>query len=663
MKMRTQEKKLIRVLVLVLIGLMIAIPISWQNAFAATSTVAISDDDPAVGDSFTVTVYYSGDSFGSVDGALTYDPSILRYEDSTAQQANGGNGEISFSHYQTSGDNSMAITFYFTVVGSGYSTVTAVSSDIYNYDGNSLGGDTASTGFTASGSGDTTPGESTSGEEEKEDENKPKSSNANLSYLSISCGELNPAFSPDVTNYTVVASADETRAGIELFLEDDNADYDITGSREFTSSEMTRVITVTAEDGTQKSYTIKITRNSAVTGDGTISYNGTTYVPSESQNISEVPSSFLASKLNFGGNDLNIMKSRDGNVHLIKLKPEGGSESEASWFVLNPETQTFTPAEIITVDGNKYVVVRNNVDIVYGGSESAPSYQIYDATTGKLSSIKIDGAGQTTPTEPEETPTEPEPTETTPSEETTPAPEASTKKKGKGLLWFIILLVLALLAALLYMMFRDKLKRKSTYSAFEEDEDEEYEYEYEDEEYDVAPSESKFLSTLAGLKDSISSKLSHRKSNDHLYEDESGMSERRIERRRRIAEAEAKAAEAERAGYTYSTYDTTSTTATVGAASGTSAFVDSEPISDSSVVTKAELEAAKLAAAEKAREEAERAAAEAKAAQEAAAAAIAARDAARQAKAKVASSELDSAMEELLEVGEELNEVVNKKDN
>ena len=663
MKMRSLEKKLIRVLVLILVALMIAIPISWQNAFAATSTVAISDDSPEVGDSFTVTVYYSGDSFGSVDGALTYDASVLRYEDSTAQQANGGNGEVSFSHYQTSGDNSMAITFYFTVIASGSSSVTAVSSDIYNYDGQSLGGDSASAAFTVPGGGGNTQQENQNDDEEETP--REKSSNANLTSLTTASGSLTPAFSSDVTSYTVTTSATETDISVLFDLADANATWDVSGSREFTGDEVTRVITITAEDGTKKEYTIKFVRNKP-SGDAIV-YNGTTYTPSENLNISEVPSSFLASKMNFNGKDLNIMKSRDGNVNLIKLKPEGGSEDQASWFVFNPETKEFTPAEIVTVDGAKYVAVRKGVDIIYGGSESAPSYQIYDPATGKLSSIKMDGAGQT-PTETEVTPTEPQPTQENPGEAapTEETPAASTNKKGKGLLWFILLLVLALIAALLYMMFRDKLGRRNrAYSTFEDEEyyednnayDNANDVDYE-EEYDNSQSGNKILLTLAGLKDSISCKLSNRKSNDHLYEDESGMSERRIERRRRIAEAEAKAAEAELTGSTYSTYEPT----TVGAASSANAFVDSEPISDGSVVTKAELEAAKIAAAEKAREEAARAAAEAKAAQEAAAAAIAARDAARQAKAKVASSELDSAMEELLEVGEELNEAVNKKD-
>ena len=642
MKMISQEKKLIRFLVLVLIALLIAIPISWQKTFAASSSVSISDGEPNVGDSFTVTIYYSGDSFGSADGALTYDASILRYESSSAQQANGSNGEIAFSHYQTSGENSMAISFFFTVIGSGTSTVTAVSSDIYNADGNSLGGDSASTSFTVAGSSSQTPSETPS----NETENSEQSSNANLTSLSIACGELTPAFSPDITEYSVVTSPAETNVGVWFDLADQNANWAITGTPEFTENEVTRVITITAPDGTQKVYSIKITRG---TPTGDIIYNGVTYNPSQNQNISEVPASFIASKMDYNGRDLSVLKSRDGNVNLIRLIPEGGSDSDGSWFVYNADTKTFVPSEIITIDGNKYVVVKGNVNIVYGGSESASGYQVYDPATGTISSIKIDGSSQA-PTEAEETPSETEPEETAPSEEEpTPAAEASSSKKSKGLLWFILLIVLALILALLYLMFRDKFgkNRRSTYAAFDDDDDQ------TDEDSSLG---NKFMLTLAGLKGNVSSKLSNKNADEDTFDEESGMSERRIERRRRIAEAEAKAAAG--ANTTEAAYDAG---ATIGAAAVENATVNTEPISEGSVVTKAELEAAKLAAAEKAREEAERAAAEAKAAQEAAAAALAARDAARAAKARVASSELDSAMEELLEVGEELNEAVNKK--
>lgn len=651
--MKALEKNVMRFLVLLLIALMVMIPITWERTFATSSSVSISDGEPEVGDAFTVTVYYSGDSFGSVDGAITYDPAILRYDSSTENNVNGGNGELSFSHFQTPAADSMSITFYFTVIGSGSSTVTAHSTDIYNHDGNSLGGDTASTSFTAGGStANNTPAENTENNENNENnENSGDRSNANLISLTIGCGELEPAFSPDITTYNVVAPAGATDSSVLFETETDIADYEVSGSREFTGDAMTRVITIIALDGTKKEYTINITRN---VPEGGISYNGTFYTPSQNQNIADLPAGFLASKINYNGKELSVLKNRDGSVNVIRLVPEGGSESDGSWFVYNAEKKSFVPSEIINVDGSKYVIVRSGIDLVYGGPEATAGFQIYDENTNTLSTLDMTGLEPYV--EPTETPENSEATEpaegsegTTPAEETKPA--ESTGKK-RGLLWFILLLVLALIAALIYLFFRDKLgkKNKSTYAAFDDDDDDD----------DDAPRDNKFMTTLAGLKEGVSSKLANMKSNEGAADEESGMSERRIERRRRIAEAEARNAEALAAGAT-----------AAGIAAGASdeesyvadtVFTDETPISESSVVTKAELEAAKLAAAEKAREEALRAAEEAKAAQEAAAAAIAARDAARAAKARVASSELDSAMEELLEVGEEVHEAVNKKE-
>ena len=631
-KAKKLTKGLTRVLVVLLALFIVVGPISWMNAMAASSSVSISDGEPDVGDSFTVTVYYSGDSFGSVDGALTYDASVLQYDSCTAQ-ANGGNGEVSFSNYQTTGADSMAITFYFTVVGSGSCTITANSHDIYNYDGNSLGGDSSSASISVAGSAsqtDTSSTDSESGSDTK------KSSNANLSRLSIACGELEPAFSPDITSYKVTASANATDADITAVPEDSDAEITYGGSPVLSEDHVTREVTVTATDGTKKVYSIEITRNNPT---GAINIDGTLYVPSQNQSLADIPAGFLASKMTHAGKEMNILKSRDGQVVLVKLVPDGESDESAKWFAYDQATQKFTPSEIVVVGDNRYVIVKSGMSLVYGGPENASGYSIYNPETGEINPVTVQGIEPVETIDTESTDTEAT-TDTTEAETTTD----TTKKKGRGLLWFLLFLILALAIALIALQLMGKLgKKNKEYTKYDND--------------DSDSMGSKLLLTLAGIKESVASKFSRSESEDIDVEDinpeEVGMSARRIERRRRIAEAEARAAQE-----------------ALNEAEGIEEFeevnnfidlsVDSTPISEGSVVTKAELQAAKIAAAEKAREEAARAAEEARAAQEAAAAAIAARDAARAAKAKVASSELNSAMDELLEAGEELNATVNK---
>lgn len=635
-KVTRLTKGLTRVLIILLALFIVVGPISWRNALAASSSVSISDDTPEVGDSFTVTVYYSGDSFGSVDGALTYDASVLQYENRTGG-ANGGNGEVSFSHYQADEADSMSITFYFTVVGSGSCTISANSFDIYNYDGKSLGGDSASVNISVAGSNSQTDTENNG---DDEDDDKPKNSNADLKEFSIACGPLTPAFSPEITSYKVTASANETDVDITAIPADPDADVEFGGSPVLTEDHITREVTVTATDGTKKVYSIEITRNNPT---GAINIDGTLYLPSENQSLADIPAGFLASKMTYSGKDMNILKSRDGQVVLVKLVPDGESDESARWFAYDQANNSFTPSEIITVDGNRYVVVRNGMSLVYGGPENASGYNIYNPETGEINQVQVQGIdpAETNDTEPTAENTSGTTSEDTTHEETTPT---ETTKKSHGLFWLLLFLILSLAIVLAVLKLMGRLGRNNdSYTKYNNDDEDSL--------------GSKVLLGLAGIKDSITSKFS-KSTNDDIYEDvdpeEAGMSARRIERRRRIAEAEARAAAA-------------AATEEEEIIESIDSFVDLEldspPISEGSVVTKAELQAAKIAAAQKAQEEAARAAEEARAAQEAAAAAIAARDAARAAKAKIASSELNIKMDELLEVGEEVHAAVNKKED
>ena len=89
-----------------------------------------------------------------------------------------------------------------------------------------------------------------------------KSSNADLSAITLSDGRLSPEFSADVTEYTVIVSHADVQISIEATVADDSADYLIApqqpsnldvGDNNFT-------IAVTAEDGTEKHYSVNVVR-------------------------------------------------------------------------------------------------------------------------------------------------------------------------------------------------------------------------------------------------------------------------------------------------------------------------------------------------------------------------------------------------------------------
>ncbi|TSD67873.1 T9SS type B sorting domain-containing protein [Inquilinus sp. KBS0705] len=100
--------------------------------------------------------------------------------------------------------------------------------------------------------------------------NRPQSSDATLSSLAVSTGELSPAFTPDGLEYTVAVS--DTTSSINITPTANSASAFVTiNDNEITSGEQSEDIpldfgdnnmniTVTAQDGTQNTYTITVNR-------------------------------------------------------------------------------------------------------------------------------------------------------------------------------------------------------------------------------------------------------------------------------------------------------------------------------------------------------------------------------------------------------------------
>lgn len=89
------------------------------------------------------------------------------------------------------------------------------------------------------------------------------SSNADLKLLNLYPGSLTPSFSPDVTDYTFLLEDNNmAQVGFDVKTDDKNAKViAMSGFSNLKIGENPAVLTVKAEDGTTKSYRIRITRN------------------------------------------------------------------------------------------------------------------------------------------------------------------------------------------------------------------------------------------------------------------------------------------------------------------------------------------------------------------------------------------------------------------
>ncbi len=116
-----------------------------------------------------------------------------------------------------------------------------------------------------------------------------ESTDKTLSSLTIA-GDytLTPEFSSDVTEYTLNVPEDVTSLDIDATPTDDNAEVEITGNEQLLDGVNTIEITVTAEDGTARTYTISVTKGEfANIGLSELSVEGYTLTPEFTSDIHE----------------------------------------------------------------------------------------------------------------------------------------------------------------------------------------------------------------------------------------------------------------------------------------------------------------------------------------------------------------------------------------
>ena len=125
--------KLLRRFIVFLVVAAFAIPLLTPRVFAA-STVSISGGDQVKGgETFTVTVTYSGSQIGSVDGSMTYDTSKLNYLSGGSSSGNTG-----YIQLREIGSGSISFQIKFQAIGDGSTTLKVDTSEMYDTSDNAL---------------------------------------------------------------------------------------------------------------------------------------------------------------------------------------------------------------------------------------------------------------------------------------------------------------------------------------------------------------------------------------------------------------------------------------------------------------------------------------------------------------------------------------------
>ena len=344
---------------LLTMGLFAALPVSA----AAGLSVTASSADVTVGQQVTVTLKYdgSGQPIGGVDGSLTYDTNVFSYVSfsGTDVQVNGGAGKMRFIYTPTTAQapTALTITFTFKSDAPGACNFVAATTEFFNdNDYSSLGSPGGNVTVTAS--------------------NPTLSGNADLKSLVPSKGTLSPKFSPAVTEYTISVNHSVTSLTLSAIPDHSAAKTSISGKNALEVGKNTRVITVTAPNGTTKKYTVVITRAAAPsTTSGTAStqpsgtkptvptppedaleveVNGKLLTILDTQASADLPAGFTWSNVTVNMVEVPAAINRETGMTLLYLV--GEDKVDDDFYIYNAQTNTLTRYRQMNVENNAYVL-------------------------------------------------------------------------------------------------------------------------------------------------------------------------------------------------------------------------------------------------------------------------------------------------------------------
>ena len=323
------------------------------DAQAANVVIALSASTVSVGNNVTATISVSGSDISAYTIYVSYNSSVLQYNSASGSAiVNGGGGTVT-----ASGTSAGSFSISFTAIANGSGSITTSGSDVYDIHGNAIAISHAGatvTGATASNNGDTNNGNATTeaGETTETTEDDGRSADCDLASLQVSPGTLTPAFSADRTTYSLQVDEDVTSVVVSASAADGNATTSVSGANSIQKGKNTVRVTVTAENGAVKVYTINVQAGEDV-GDPVATIDGKEYSFVMNEDGLEAPEGFTAGTTTYKDWDVLSYESPNKKITVVCLKDEDG---ENHWFIMDAEKDVFTPYQEYSSQYNRYII-------------------------------------------------------------------------------------------------------------------------------------------------------------------------------------------------------------------------------------------------------------------------------------------------------------------
>ena len=256
-----------------------------------TNELTSSNEEVLVGETVEVKLFVNGFdklSLYGIEGLLDYDKNVLELVDYSLYQTENTFGDLNlengkFAYVLNDGFNKeeAILTLTFEAIAEGTSEI-AINNIINSYGENAFEVESVNTTVNVDAPEDNkggdegeTPGDTTTEEEENtdtteevEEVTKPVvrpvvlSSDYYIRSLSIDGYEID--FDMDTFEYSIKVGSDVTSLDLEVLLNDNNSIYYVEGNENFEVGENLVHITVKAENGSTRTYTIKVEKEKEV---------------------------------------------------------------------------------------------------------------------------------------------------------------------------------------------------------------------------------------------------------------------------------------------------------------------------------------------------------------------------------------------------------------
>lgn len=340
---------------------------------------------------FTITESYAASFSVSVqnngNGSLTVTVSSSTHAGGLSVSAGGKSGTLAIRTIGSSDSTTLQ-----TGAGTFTVTVTALSLSDANY--NLVEGETisrtvtvtdkssSSSSSSSSGSSSSSSSSSNSSSSTTTTVHEPevkKSSEKNLSSLSVSEGTLSPKFSAGTTTYKVDLTSETESLTISAKAKDSKAKVSGTGKKELKIGENNFTVTVTAEDGSKKTYTISVY----------VTEKPTQFVKLGDQNLgilndlskTDVPKGFEKSTIKIDNKDVTALQNKDMGLTLLYLQNEDDSTGFYIYDVDN--NKVLSKYQTVAVNGKTYVLM--------DAPDNLEAIQDLKTATIKIGDVELNG--------------------------------------------------------------------------------------------------------------------------------------------------------------------------------------------------------------------------------------------------------------------------------